>query len=147
MQLSGMKAKCPRGWSYPIGVQILASELSGVQHFDDISLRFWWSTDIARVLAPDSAAILRMVFESLSPGLSGSNADIDRGYYEPRWDLWIYAVPSTLKSQVRKMLRDDALPSLRRWLDTSRSETWLHGRHWWSAGLHEGNMYIRDDAA
>ncbi len=49
-------------------------------------------------------------------------------YYEPTWELDVFAVTREKRATAHALLIEQGIPAIAAWLRKSRSETWLEGR-------------------
>ena len=54
---------------------------------------------------------------------------MDEGWFEETWELAVYPVPRGKKKAVQELLLETGLARIRVWLEKSRSQVWLDGRH------------------
>jgi len=99
----GRKSKISRKLSYPIGAQLISSELSDVPQAQELSVSF-------------RAKYERMAergepYEIVTVSYQG-NAGFDEG-----WHIKVRPVPRALKHQIQEALVTDFLPSIRQWLN------------------------------
>jgi hypothetical protein len=122
------KAKLPSGWSYPVGAALVSEHLQGATHFEDLDLSFHWSRDIARVADEDGVAVCRVGFSRAERGRAHDHLLFKMGYYDPKWRITVYAVPSVLKKAVRDALLESGFAAVTQWLGRKRPPTWHYGR-------------------
>ncbi len=120
------KAKLAPNPSYPVGAEALSEALAGVPHVESLSVSF-----SNRAVEPGSVfrrlLAARLPFRILSdefrpgrgPGLTGSNDMLERAWYDERWELTVYAVLSELRHVANRLLREQGLPAVARWLRAS----------------------------
>ena len=124
----------PQGLSYPLGAQALSEALAGTTRFDSLTLHFSAGYDsnarqkaLEQMARQEALTVLSVLYAHIVPGRSSSNALVDSGYYQPRWELHLAAVPSEFKAKVKALLLSNALPTIRNWLNRP-AESWGYGR-------------------
>ena len=122
-----LRYKLRRGLSYPVGAEILSSQLEGVPQFGEITLYFR-GPERPKPTPRLPFNALRASFSFLRPGLSSSTSFIERGWHDPKWDVSVAAVPSASRRQVRQCLIAEGIPAIRKWLSAPRPDTWYEGR-------------------
>jgi len=136
------KMRVPRTLAYPIGAELVSSALAEVPQRERMTLGFYdkptiFASDYHQLLARGIYAVVAASYRNLGPGLSGSNRDIETGFYTESWELSIYPVPVKEKARVRAALVADGLPAVRGWLTLARPATWREGRHGFQVLYHE----------
>lgn len=118
-----VKSKLPRGLSYPIGAEAISEALAGSPHVEAMSLWFsahpgWRGSEFRRVLAArEPYRILEVRFQpACGPGLWGSNAGIEKGWYDETWEIVVYPVLSEFRHLAHRLLQAQGLPAVARWL-------------------------------
>ncbi len=123
-----------RDLSYPIGSTQLSAELAGVPQFSMLSVAFsgvpyqWRDKGYLHQLAHQPRPVLEALYSNKRVGFRTSNDDVARGAFGEKWDLTVYAVPSSLKATIRAALGAEGLATVRDWLAKPRSETWRGDR-------------------
>jgi hypothetical protein len=72
--------------------------------------------------------VLQASYTHLDIGLSSSNAFIEKGDYEERWELTVHAVLRTQRARVKELLLAEGLSCIAQWLATPRDDVWRFGR-------------------
>ncbi len=122
------KQKLPRFLAYPLGAQAISDAIVGVPQYDRLSL--WFSRhDYEPSDVNGKPITIASRYTRYDVGVSISRDLMERGVYDPRWDVTIYAVPKQLNSRIRHALRAHGLNLLRDWLMEPRTETWLSTSH------------------
>lgn len=131
-----LKKKLPRRLSYPVGAQELSERLQGTPHVEALELVFWdrpnWSAlEFQRWLRERTPyTILQGEFQpKRSPGVSGCNSFVERGWYDEKWEITVYPVLQELRHLAHQLLRSEGLEYLARWVKGSLAKGWLLRRH------------------
>jgi len=110
------KAKLPKNWSYPIGLEIISKAIKNIQFTDKVGLGFFWESDW-----PHSK------FQQTVKDLGELDLFRYTGTYSPDYPSFlIYAVPSKIKSDVREALETDILPQFVEWLSNNNENKYFH---------------------
>ena len=108
------KSTLPRGWAYPVGVELLSEVLRSVPH--QSSDPVWFSHSEPHSLSArrrrQSEDLPLRVLEARYTRFQIGGPEPDR----PMWRLHVMSVPSALKSWVRQGLIQQGLPRVRTWL-------------------------------
>jgi len=125
-----LKAKLPKRLSYPIGAEAISAALTGITHFDELTLNFWnepvWPGSEFRRLIKDSIpyTILAAEYEPpVKPGYGGKSSLING------WKITIYPVVRALKHLAHRLLMEQGLPLVVDWLGLSRQGGWISRAH------------------
>lgn len=100
------KEKLPKDWSYPLGAEIITKRLNGIELSDPFDIwfqwraEFWYSKFQENVKGLGDIVILECRSSLFHSGLT----------------LYLYALPSTIKKNVRESLDHDVFPKLFEWL-------------------------------
>lgn len=102
--------------AFPVGAELLSRALDGVPQHGALSCTFWAGTlqrdtggEVLHVL---SASYTKRARHHNDAGDAGS-----LGVFDPRWEIWVHAVPVAMKSEIRKALVEIGLPErIRPWL-------------------------------
>lgn len=126
-----VKAKLPRNLSYPIGAEALGEELAGAPHAESLSVTFrdeavWPNSEFRRLLTERLPyRILAAEFRpARGPGLIASNDMLERGWFDESWQLTVYPVLSEFRHVANRLLREEGLPAIVRWLRSSGRAGW-----------------------
>ena len=126
--------KLPRGLSYPAGAELLTELFAGVPQAERFELYFnrheliFASDHQAAVRSGKPVTVLAISYRNSRPGLTGSNFEIERGWYGEHWQITVYAVPSALRLAVRQAIVASG-DRLRRWVTQPRPDPWKDQRH------------------
>jgi hypothetical protein len=124
-----LRNKPPRGWSFPIGCELLSQLLEGVPHYDELSVSFWSLAKTTpkgqqlEAMKSEACPVLGATYSRSERRLSSSHRMSELGWYDPQWDITIYAVPSIHRSLIRKLLLESRLGPLHGWLRKTVPET------------------------
>ena len=115
--------------SYPLGAKNVSDALDGVPQFDALSIVFTPGQDNPhRVESP--FLVLRVNYSNRVPGHSASKDMVEKGWYDPKWEINIGAVPRPLRNAVKTALLAEALPRVRQWLLDHADTTGREGYAW-----------------
>lgn len=134
MLSTSYKQALPSGFAYPVGAELLSSALQSTPQIAILKLSFHahyriFASSFKRQLrVGDPVMVLSVSYRHVPPGLTGSNAFIDEGWYNESWGLTVYSVPSTSRRVAREQIVAE-LPRVEKWLSSPRSDTWRYGRH------------------
>lgn len=122
------KDKLPRTLAYPSGAQAVTNALLSIPHREGLELWF-----MRREFGPaDEDGLHRVIvvrYEMRHVGLSAASFMVESGFYGPKWDISVYAVPRELNARIRESLRTSGFDIIRQWLAADRSELWLTSSH------------------
>ena len=147
------KMKLPGSLAYPVGAELLSAALADVPQRDRLTLGFYdkptiFASEFRRLLACGVYTVIAVNYRHLGPGLSGSNKDVDTGWYRSEsWELSVYPVPGKQKALVRAALVAEGIPAVREWLTTSRPVIWREGRHVCQVLFHEHSGGVTVDSS
>lgn len=144
------KDKLPRGWSYPIGGEQVSSALAEIPQYGVLNLSFrrhptLFASEIARaVKALQPIPVLRAGYRHLRPIVPHGISPIADDYYDEAWELEVYAVPATQRSDAASalMASPDGFNRIRAWFGESRSQIWREGQKylWLTFDLGAGGL-------
>ena len=142
------KEKLSRHLSYPVGLELLATELGEVPQADQLSI--WFVARSANRASEieqkrrngEYYPLLRALFRYVPLGYSGCNDLRETGFYDPKWDLKVYAVSREHRAVARKLLCDQGIPAVAAWLRTPRGSTWLQGHKQITVCFNEKDLAI-----
>ena len=127
------KEKLPSHLSYPVGLELLTTELGQVPQADELSVSFHAhagrTTEVEhKRRSGEYYPVLTARFRYARLGLSESSELREQGLYDPTWSIVIYGVSRGKRAIARKLLCEQGIPAIVAWLRTPRSTTWLQGR-------------------
>ncbi|MGA2254563.1 MAG: hypothetical protein ABSG53_07880 [Thermoguttaceae bacterium] len=127
------KEKLPGHLSYPVGLELLATELGQVPQGDKLSVSFFAHAGRVTEIEDKRRSgayypVLAARFHHSRLGLSEANDLREHGFYDPIWGIVVYAVGRKHRAVARTLLREQGLPAVATWLRTPRSDTWSQGR-------------------
>ncbi len=112
------KEKIPKGFSYPVGAELLSSAFSETPQFDLFTVRFWYqdeywaSSYTTKIKEKSSIKIIEVSYKNYRPHLSSSRDMIESGHYEPKWEIRVNSIPSEYAAIVKEQLISKVLPEL-----------------------------------
>jgi hypothetical protein len=111
------KSKIPHTFSYSVGAERISEALQDVPQIKDLCVSFS-DFDCAKHLREGAKVhpLLEVHYCHPRPGLSSTNAMIERGWYSPKWEIRVWPVVRDLKHIVTELLRAEGLPRVREWL-------------------------------
>lgn len=104
------KTKMPRGWSHPVGAELISKALLGLPEYDSIYLRFLWSSQYK---VETKEGLLSISYESP-----------DQTAMEQNWRIDVFAVRSEHKLLLRQRIVEEVLPRAREWMTRPRTPAW-----------------------
>lgn len=115
--------------SFPVGAELLSRALDGVpQHamlacvFSAGSLQRDLGKELIYVMSIGYTKHLRTHFDSSDAGT--------RGVFDPRWEIWVHAVPVAMRADVKKALVETGFPNIiRPWLMANGNITGKTGNY------------------
>jgi hypothetical protein len=141
MLQTGYKARLPKGWSYPVGAELLSRALDGVAgatpnalHFSDYRIRNRHDRQQREQDVP---------YRVLSVGYSGPHGDAEIAAFAAQgltdgWQIKVDPVPSDRRAWVRACIVAEGLPRIRSWLLRAQVAIAQQGRGGCSVLYHEG---------
>ncbi len=113
---TGLRSKLPRGFSHPVGAELISQALVGVPQFDQLWIAFGdRPLPMGPTAPPEMGGLLKTFYVVYNHASGGT------------WYLNVSAVPSVSRSVVRRLLVTYGLPVSRAWLLQPRPETWYGG--------------------
>ncbi len=121
--------KLPKTMSYPIGAEFVSELLANVPQRDLLNLTFVFHSGFRKAHEQDYPfKIFEAEFTKSDMHLTASNYFIEKGQYEEKWELTVYPVPRQMKSVAQRLLVENGLPRIAKWLATERTPLWKTGR-------------------
>jgi hypothetical protein len=116
-----------------MGLELLATKLGEIPQANELSVSFHAhagrATDIEHKRRNgEYYPILAARFHHSRMGLSECTAMQEHGFYDPHWNIAVYAVSRTNRAIAKKLLSEQGIPAVVAWLQRPRNETWLQGR-------------------
>jgi hypothetical protein len=131
------KSNLPGHLTYPVGAEALSNALEGLPHVEKFSIFFSASPTISasefqRILVQGRPyGVLRAEYRRPEkPGISGSNDDVEKGWYAESWGLMVFPVLRKLRSLVRPLLLAEGMPAVAGWLRSSGQAGWEMRTRW-----------------
>lgn len=134
--------RLPKGWSYPVGIQMLSEELSGITQFEKIDLFFYYRQGGSISSVSKGPGFAEVDSNDRALGYYNFKELITVKWIDGLWGFWILAVPSNERAFVKKIIRTFILPKVHQWFEMERSETWYEGTHLYESGLHESQQML-----
>lgn len=125
------KAKLPQTLSYPIGAEAISESLKNVPQIDQFSLSFHTGIRLSSLRQSGlhmDYTIFAADYSNVPISLTSSNQFVEQGWYDERWELTVYAVPRQFRATAKKLLLEDGLIRIEKWLTAERTEVWKYGR-------------------
>lgn len=129
------KAKLGRELSYPLGAMEITEALAGAPHVEDLSLGFYReavrpASEFRQILDEERPyAVVVGEYRPRRPlGYSGSHYLAEAGFYDEKWELHVYPVLREARHAAHRLLIEQGLPAISRWLRSSKPTTWC--QHW-----------------
>jgi len=114
-----VKAKISSKLSYPLGAELISSELAGVPQARILEINF-------------HAKYERMETRGMPYSILKFSYSGPAGSYHPRsipWSIEVRPVPRALKHTVKESIVRDFFPRIRQWLEKHAGLTSTHGSH------------------
>jgi hypothetical protein len=123
------KKRPPRGWSYAIGSEILSRALASAPQYDELSVSFY----CGKTTEPKGVALERLrsqrclvlvaSYSRIERGRAAGREEWRRGWYDPKWDITVYACPSMHRAAAREQVLAEGLARVVAWLARPIVET------------------------
>lgn len=130
------KSKLSQDLSFPIGAQAVSEGLTGVPHYDDIELSFsvyavYPDSDFRRYLREELPyRIIQFDYRpATNAGYVTANDMVEWGWNDPKWELAVYPVLRSRRHEVNQFIREQGLPAIRQWLQSSEAVGWEDHQH------------------
>jgi hypothetical protein len=102
--------------SYPLGAQVLSRALDGVPQHDQVACTFYAGNPNADK-NKDRIFVMSVVYEKQARSFHHSEDADERGVFDPRWTIHVYAVASELRHEIKTALLENGLPDYtQKWL-------------------------------
>jgi hypothetical protein len=102
--------------SYPLGAEALSRALDGVPQHELITCDFGPGS-LQNDLDKLDFQVLHVIYRKQLPSFYHTRDAAERGVFEPSWMIRVFAVPVAVRSPIKRLLIEDALPRLvRPWL-------------------------------
>jgi hypothetical protein len=124
------RQKLPKFLSYPIGAEILTDALSSAPQIDSLTVSFGtrYGSLQDKTYRNQPYEILRTNYSYLRSNRFTPNSwETSTHYNNEVWDIKVYAIPTELKSLVKKLLLLEGLSKVLAWLQAERTPLWLEG--------------------
>jgi hypothetical protein len=110
------RGKHGKSVNFPVGAEILSRALDGVPQHALIGCHFTVG-DMERRPVKDLEHVMHVVYSRQLRAFHHAQSADERGVFDPKWAISVFAVPSTLRHPIRTLLIKDALPNIvRPWL-------------------------------
>jgi hypothetical protein len=123
--------KVPSHLSYPLGLELLATELGQIPQADELSVCFHAHSGRATEIEhkrQNGEYYPAMEARFNHYRIPYSECKDMKELYGPKWTITVYAVSRKNRTIARTLLCKQAIPAVAIWLRSPRSETWLEGR-------------------
>src|SRR5689334_7222847 len=125
---TGHRAKIPHTLSYPLGAKAISEALEGVPQFDELTVDFRFSNQLARLHGTATPyRVIQAQFSGPLRSFSASTIMHEKTHRFPRWTIRIDAVPRPLRHMIQGKLLVEALPLIRSWLVSNAQPTEREG--------------------
>jgi hypothetical protein len=110
--------------AYPIGAEALSRALDGVPQHRMIACDFFAGNPHHEQNKRASIYFMAVSYERVARSFHHSQSSAERGVFDPRWRIHIYAVPVETRAAIKRLLMEDVLQSVvRPWLMENASNT------------------------
>jgi hypothetical protein len=141
------KDKLRSSIAYPVGAERVTDALSSVPQI--AALELWFIANrYGRSMDQENQLVFAARYKKDNLGLSASHSLDQSGFYGPKWDVWVYAVPRQLTSKIRSCLIEHGFDYIRDWFSCHRTDLWLSSSHectLWYASDDNRLIAITDD--
>jgi hypothetical protein len=121
------KSKLSHKMTYPVSAGMLSTALADVPQYDRLLIGFHsFCHEPNKMKKPYS--ILRVEYSRSRANLNSSKAMIEMGLYEPRWMIYVDAVPKVIVRSVKHQLEIEGLEQVRQWLHLHQDATGKDGK-------------------
>ena len=104
------RSKHSKEVSYPIGAEALSHALEGVPQYDRIVCDFCGGSQHDR--GKPQLYVLNVRYEKRARRFSDAGSAFDRGFFDPRWKISVFAVPRQLRGAIKLLLLEQGLPEI-----------------------------------
>ena len=126
-----LRAKLPRRLSYPVGAKELSEGLRAAPHFESLEIVFrdrptFWASEFQRWLeeALPYPVVVADFRPRSKPGFIGSNAMVDKGFYDEKWEIKVHPVLREKRHLAHRLVCDEGVSQLLAWLRQSQTAGW-----------------------
>lgn len=102
--------------AFPVGAENLSRALDGVPQHGEIACVFSGSVlqqDVGKTLI----YVMSVGYTKHARNHSHSGDAALRGVFDPRWEIWTFTVPATMRADIKTLLLETGLPDIiRPWL-------------------------------
>lgn len=136
------KSKIGKGYSYPVGTQLLSEVLVNLPQYENLSLHFqnvdgWLMGGFSTI---DNSMKWKGDIGDLLPVKDMISANYS--HRSNKWSINIRRVQSDKKHKSREFLLNTGLPLVKAWMGEKRPETWYNGYRTFEIGLiSDTNLY------
>jgi len=112
------KTKIPKALSYPLNAKAISEALNGVPQFEVLTIDFRFWKGFAKNRVPNAPHhVLDAIY---------GRSDI---FTSSPWQIIVYPLPRPLKHEVQIKLIAEALPKIRKWLESNQHSLDRDGGH------------------
>jgi hypothetical protein len=120
----------PKRLAYPIGAEEISRLLQDAPQYSQLSIWFTYFGYADDFRAGKPTSVFWADYYSLPDyGASMPRRTNRPDYYCEEWKLHVGPCPREKKALARKLLSEEGIPKIARWLTTPRPETWHSGYH------------------
>jgi hypothetical protein len=113
--------------SFPVGAEVLSRALDGVPQHAMLGCHFTVG-DVERRPVKPLEHVLHVVYSKQVRSHHHSKNSDERGVFDPKWSISVFAIPSTMRHQVKTLLVKECLPNvIQPWLMTNGGITGRSG--------------------
>jgi hypothetical protein len=98
--------------AYPIGAEALSRALDGVPQHRELSCGFWAGNPHHEQHKRALLYFMAVTYEKVARSFHHSQTSAERGVFDPRWEIQVYAVPVETRAAIKRLLVDDVLPNI-----------------------------------
>ncbi len=102
--------------SFPVGAELLSRALDGVPQHDMLACSFY-AGDIQRNPARPLLHVMHVMYRKQARSFHHAQSADEAGVFDPKWSITVFAVPSTLRHEIKTLLVDQVMTGIvRPWL-------------------------------
>jgi hypothetical protein len=118
------RAKHSKLLAYPIGAEALSRGLEGVPQYALLTCEFFAGNPNHEANRCARLYVMAVSYARRERSHFDGPSAAERGVFDPRWKIYIHAVPVDTRAEIKRLLTEDALPNIvRPWLEANAALT------------------------
>lgn len=102
--------------SFPLGAEVLSRAFDGVPQHEALTCSFY-AGDVQRHPGKPLLHVVHVMYRKQARSFHHAQDADERGVFDPKWFITVFAVPAALRNEIKIALIDHALPDVvRPWL-------------------------------